>query len=143
MNFRGFLTLKTKLKIMETISFLIGALSVIVPCVMGWLLVKVSNQSKQIKTLETLTNSIVSNDITESDVRAIVDSRVDKYASTVDREFDHNLNVIDQTKSAIQGEINQIHRRIDDEVREIRNEININRVTNTRRVTDGGLQSEY
>jgi biopolymer transport protein ExbB/TolQ len=128
---------------METIYFFVGALSVIVPFVMGWLLLKVSNQSKQIKTLETLTNSIVSNDITESDVRAIVDSRVDKYASTVDREFDHNHNTIEQTKKSIQDDIAQVHRRIEDEVRELRNEININRVVNTRRVTDGGLQSEY
>jgi len=128
---------------METIYFFVGALSVIVPFVMGWLLLKVSKQSKQIKTLETLTNSIVSNDITESDVRAIVDSRVDKYAFTVDREFDHNHNTIEQTKKSIQDDIAQVHRRIEDEVRELRNEININRVVNTRRVTDGGLQSEY
>ena len=68
---------------METIYFLIGALSVTVPIIMGWLLSKVSKQTNQIQQLEKLVDSIVSNDITEPQIRAIVDSLVDKHADLV------------------------------------------------------------
>ena len=132
---------------METIYFLVGAVSVAVAFGMVWLLRVVSQQIKQIKQLENLTNSIVSNDITESQVRAIVDSRVDKLSDLIFREiemvkkdlsqmdFDLDRNRIDEQE--------KIYRYIDDVKRDLSNQINNTRVTNTRRSTDGDLQFEY
>ena len=128
---------------METIYFFVGAVSVAVVFAMVWLLRVVSQQIKQIQNLEKGLDSVVSNDITESDVRAIVDSRVDKYASNVEREFEKTVNYVDSLNNSQYDNLNEVHRRIDDVVRELKNEININRVTNTRRVTNSDLQSEY
>ena len=128
---------------METIYFFVGAVSVAVVFAMVWLLRVVSQQIKQIQNLEKGLDSVVSNDITESDVRAIVDSRVDKYASNVEREFEKTVNYVDSLNNNQYDNLNEVHRRIDDVVRELKNEININRVTNTRRVTNSDLQSEY
>jgi len=128
---------------METIYFFIGAVTVAVIFAIVWLLRVVSSQIKQIQNLSRHLENLVSNDITESDVRAIVDSRVDKYASVVEREFEKTTNYVDSLNNNQYDNLNEIHRRIDDVVREIQNEININRVTNTRRVTNSDLQSEY
>ena len=128
---------------METIYFFIGAVTVAVVFAIVWLLRVVSSQIKQIQDLERGLESVVSNDITESDVRAIVDSRVDKYASNVEREFEKTTNYVDSLNNNQYDNLNEVHRRIDDVVRELKNEININRVTNTRRVTNSDLQSEY
>ena len=128
---------------METIYFFVGAVTVAVVFSIVWLLRIVSMQIKQIQNLEKGLDSVVSNDITESDVRAIVDSRVDKYASNVEREFEKTVNYVDSLNNSQYDNLNEVHRRIDDVVRELKNEININRVTNTRRVTNSDLQSEY
>jgi len=128
---------------METIYFFIGAVTVAVVFAIVWLLRIVSMQIKQIQDLYNRYNRVVSNDITESDVRAIVDSRVDKYASNVEREFEKTTNYVDSLNNNQYDNLNEVHRRIDDVVRELKNEININRVTNTRRVTNSDLQSEY
>jgi gas vesicle protein len=128
---------------METIYFFVGAVTVAVVFAIVWLLRVVSSQIKQIQDLERGLESVVSNDITESDVRAIVDSRVDKYASNVEREFEKTVNYVDSLNNNQYDNLNEVHRRIDDVVRELKNEININRVTNTRRVTNSDLQSEY
>jgi len=128
---------------METIYFFVGAVTVAVVFAIVWLLRVVSAQIKQIQNLEKGLENVVSNDITESDVRAIVDSRVDKYASNVEREFEKTTNYVDSLNNNQYDNLNEVHRRIDDVVRELKNEININRVTNTRRVTNGDLQSEY
>lgn len=128
---------------METIYFFVGAVTVAVIFAIVWLLRVVSSQIKQIQNLSRHLENLVSNDITESDVRAIVDSRVDKYASVVEREFEKTTNYVDSLNNNQYDNLNEVHRRIDDVVREIKNEININRVTNTRRVTNSDLQSEY
>ena len=128
---------------METIYFFIGAVTVAVIFAIVWLLRVVSSQIKQIQNLERGLENVVLNDITESDVRAIVDSRVDKYASSVEREFEKTTNYVDSLNNNQYDNLNEVHRRIDDVVRELKNEININRVTNTRRVTNSDLQSEY
>ena len=128
---------------METIYFLIGALSVTVPIIMGWLLSKVSKQTNQIQQLEKLVDSIVSNDITESQIRAIVDSRVDKHADLVSREFEKTINYIESLHKNSEDNMSNVFRYIDDTKRDLESQINVNRITNTRRVTDGGLQSEY
>ena len=39
--------------------------------------------------------------------------------------------------------MSNVFRYIDDTKRDLESQINVNRITNTRRVTDGGLQSEY
>lgn len=132
---------------METIYFLVGAVTVAVSFTMVWLLRVVSQQIKQIQNLERGLESVVSNDITEAQVRAIVDSRVDKYADYVSREFENKERDLhdysDLLNANQKNETEKLYRYIDEVQRELANQININRITNTRRVTDGGLQSEY
>ena len=132
---------------METLYFFIGAVTVTVVLAVVWLLRVVSSQINQIRMIEAVVNNMVSNDITENDVRAIVDSRVDKYADSVSREFERMerdiINYVEGLNTNNIDNMNEIHRRIDDVKRDLITQININQVTNTRRVTDGGLQSEY
>lgn len=128
---------------METIYFFVGAVTVAVIFAIVWLLRVVSSQIKQIQNLSRHLENLVSNDITESDVRAIVDSRVDKYASFVEREFEKTTNYVDSLNNNQYDNLNEVHRRIDDVMRDLKQEIDINRVTNRRSVTNGDLQTEY
>lgn len=132
---------------METIYFFVGAVTVAVVFSMVWLLRIVSIQIKQIQGLERGLESVVSNDITESQVRAIVDSRVDKTADAIFREIEttkKDLSQMDfELDRNIRDEMEKLYRYIDDVKRDFTNQININRVTNNRKVTDGDLQSEY
>lgn len=128
---------------METIYFFVGAVTVAVIFAIVWLLRVVSSQIKQIQNLSRHLENLVSNDITESDVRAIVDSRVDKYASFVEREFEKTTNYVDSLNNNQYDNLNEVHRRIDDVMRDLKQEIDMNRVTNRRSVTNGDLQTEY
>lgn len=132
---------------METIYFFVGAVTVAVVFSMMWLLRIVSIQIKQIQNLEKGLDSVVSNDITEAQVRAIVDSRVDKTADSIVRELENTKKDLSQMDYEldrnIRDEMEKLYRYIDDVKRDLTNQININSITNTRRVTDGGLQSEY
>ena len=132
---------------METIYFIVGAVSVSVLFIVGWLVSVVSKQLKQIHNLETVVSSIEANDITESDVRGIVDSRVDKYSLLVDRRFedllrlsDDNFKEINQSSSR---QFENVYRDINELSKNLTEQIYNNQVTNTRKVTDGDLQSEY
>ena len=132
---------------METIYFIIGAVSVSVLFVVGWLVSVVSKQLKQIHNLEIVVSNIEANDITESNVRGIVDSRVDKYSLYVDKRFDDllrlsddNFREINQTSSR---EFENVYRDISELSKDLQRRIYNNQVTNTRKVTDGNLQSEY
>ena len=132
---------------METIYFIVGAVSVSVLFIVGWLVSVVSKQLKQIHNLETVVSSIEANDITESDVRGIVDSRVDKYSLLVDRRFedllrlsDDNFREINQSSSR---QFENVYRDINELSKNLQERIYNNQVTNTRKVTDGDLQSEY
>lgn len=132
---------------MEIIYFFIGAVSVAVLFTVGWLLKVVQMQIKQVQNLEQDIQAIVSNDITEVDVRGIVDSRVDKYADVVSREFERIerelITYADKLDNNSQDNMNEIHRRIDDVRRGLMEQINVNRVGNRRNVTNGDLQNEY
>ena len=132
---------------METIYFIVGAVSVSVLFIVGWLVSVVSKQLKQIHNLETVVSSIEANDITESDVRGIVDSRVDKYSLLVDRRFEDLLRLFDdnfrEINQTVGREMENIYRDINTLSKDLINRIEFNQVTNTRKVTDGGLQSEY
>ena len=132
---------------METIYFIIGAVSVSVLFVIGWLVSVVSKQSKQIHNLETVVSNIEANDITEGDVRGIVDSRVDKYSLYVDKRFDDSLRLSDDNFREINQSSNKqfenVYRDINELSKDLQNRIYNNQVTNTRKVTDGNLQSEY
>ena len=132
---------------METIYFIVGAVSVSVLFIVGWLVSVVSKQLKQIHNLETVVSSIEANDITESDVRGIVDSRVDKYSLLVDRRFEDVLRLSDdnfrEINQTVGREMENIYRDINTLSKDLINRIEFNQVTNTRKVTDGGLQSEY
>ena len=132
---------------METIYFIIGAVSVSVLFVVGWLVSVVSKQLKQIHNLEIVVSDIEANDITESNVRGIVDSRVDKYSLYVDKRFDDllrlsddNFREINQTSSR---EFENVYRDINELSKDLQKRIYNSQVTNTRKVTDGNLQSEY
>lgn len=132
---------------METIYFIIGAVSVSVLFVIGWLVSVVSKQSKQIHNLEAVVSNIKTNDITEGDVRGIVDSRVDKYSLYVDKRFDDSLRLFDDNFREINQtssrEFENVYRDINELSKDLQNRIYNNQVTNTRKVTDGNLQSEY
>ena len=132
---------------MEIIYFFIGAVSVAVLFTVGWLLKVVQMQIKQVQNLEQDIQAIVSNDITEVYVRGIVDSRVDKYADSVSREFERIerevINYTDGLHNNSMDNMKEIHRRIDDVKRDLMQSINVNRVTNKRNVTNGDLQNEY
>lgn len=129
------------------IYFFIGAVTVAVLFVVGWLFKIVQMQIKQIKSLEQDIQAIVSNDITEMDVRGIVDSRVDKFAVQVERD-------ITELKSNIDREFNNIYTSVTQNVemlirgdeqlkRDLIEQINVNRVGNRRNITNGDLQNEY
>lgn len=132
---------------METIYFIVGAVSVSVLFIVGWLVSVVSKQSKQIHNLERVVSDIEANDITESDVRGIVDSRVDKYSLIVERKVDDllrlsddNFREINQTSSR---EFENVYRDINELSKNLQERIYNTQITNTRKVTDGDLQSEY
>lgn len=132
---------------METIYFFIGAVTVAVLFVVGWLFRIVQMQIKQIKSLEQDIQAIVSNDITEMDVRGIVDSRVDKFAANVERDMTELRLNTDQEFSEIYTSISQnvdMLIRGDEQLkRDLMEQINANRVGNRRNVTNGDLQNEY
>tara|TARA_R110001632_G_scaffold92405_1_gene197529 strand:+ start:40 stop:438 length:399 start_codon:yes stop_codon:yes gene_type:complete len=132
---------------METIYFIVGAVSVSVLFVVGWLVSVVSKQLKQIHNLETVVSNIEANDITESDVRGIVDSRVDKYSLYVDKRFDDSLRLSDdnfrEINQSSSRQFENVYRDINELSKNLQERIYNNQVTNTRKVTDGDLQSEY
>lgn len=129
------------------IYFFIGAVTVAVLFVVGWLFRIVQMQIKQIKSLEQDIQAMVSNDITEMDVRGIVDSRVDKFAANVERDMTELRSNTDQEFSDIYTSISQnveMLIRGDEQLRrELMDQININRVGNRRNITNGDLQNEY
>ena len=132
---------------METIYFIVGAVSVSVLFVVGWLVSVVSKQSKQIHNLERVVNNIEANDITESDVRGIVDSRVDKYSLLVDKSLDElsrsSDGLLSEMDRTFSREIEDVYRNINELSKNLQERIYNNQVSNTRKVTDGNLQSEY
>lgn len=132
---------------MEMIYFFIGAVTVAVLFVVGWLFKIVQMQIKQIKSLEQDIQAIVSNDITEMDVRGIVDSRVDKFAANVERDMAELRSNIDQefgdVYTSVSQNVEMLIRGDENLKRELMDQININRVGNRRNITNGDLQNEY
>ncbi len=132
---------------MEALFFFAGVATVSVLLTLGWVLKVVTVQVKQFRNLENVVESVTRDMITENDVRGIVDSRVDKHADYVSREFEkierELIAYTDGLNNNSMDNINQIHHRIDDVQRELMDQININRVTNTRNVTNGDLLTEY
>lgn len=131
---------------MGTIYFIIGVWAIMI-FILGSLVYDVeslkdvvSKQSKQIHNLETVVSDIEANDITEIDVGGIVDSRVDKYSLYVDKRFDDNFREINQSSSR---EYENIYRDMNELSKNLQERIYNTQVTNTRKVTDGDLQSEY
>ena len=132
---------------METIYFIVGAVSVSVLFVVGWLVSVVSKQTKQIHNLERVVSDIEANDITEMDVRGIVDSRVDKYSLIVERKVDDLLRLSDdnfrEINQSSSREFENVYRDINELSKNLQERIYNTQITNTRKVTDGDLQSEY
>lgn len=132
---------------MEMIYFFIGAVTVAVLFTVGWLFKIVQMQIKQIRNLEQDIQAIVSNDITEMDVRGIVDSRVDKFAANVERDITELKSNIDREFSDVYTSVSQnveMLIRGDEQLkRDLIEQINANRVGNRRNITNGDLQNEY
>jgi len=132
---------------METVYFFIGAVTVAVLFTVGWLFKIVQMQIKQIKSLEQDIQAIVSNDITEMDVRGIVDSRVDKFAANVERDMTELRSNIDREFNDVYTSVTQnvemLIRGDENLKRELIEQINANRVGNRRNITNGDLQNEY
>lgn len=132
---------------MEMIYFFIGAVTVAVLFTVGWLFKIVQMQIKQIKNLEQDIQAIVSNDITEMDVRGIVDSRVDKFSANVERDITELKSNIDREFSDVYTSVSQnveMLIRGDEQLkRDLIEQINANRVGNRRNITNGDLQNEY
>ena len=132
---------------MEALFFLAGVATVSVLLALGWVLKVVTVQVKQFRNLENVVESVTKEMITENDVRAIVDSRVDKFASGVEREFSDLRRDNDQEYQNIYTSITQnveMLIRGDEQLkRDLMEQININRVENNRNVTNGDLQTEY
>lgn len=132
---------------MEALFFLAGVATVSVLLALGWVLKVVTVQVKQFRNLENVVESVTKEMITENDVRAIVDSRVDKFAASVEKELSDLKRDNDQEYQNIYTSITQnveMLIRGDEQLkRDLMEQININRVENNRNVTNGDLQTEY
>lgn len=132
---------------MEALFFFAGVATVSVLLALGWVLKVVTVQVKQFRKLEDVVESVTRDMITENDVRAIVDSRVDKFAASIEREIaelrSDNDREFGEIYTSISQNVEMLIRGDEQLRRELMDQININRVTNNRNVTNGDLQTEY
>lgn len=132
---------------METVYFIIGIISISILFTIGWLVNVVLTQMQQLKNLKQAIHGVVSNDITESQVYDIVNSQINKTSDTLSNEIkgekDNLSQIISKLDHNIKQEQGEIYRYIDNVKNDFKQEIEINRVTNRRNVTNGDLQTEY
>ena len=132
---------------METVYFIIGIISISILFTIGWLVNVVLTQIQQLKNLKQAIHGVVSNDITESQVYDIVNSQINKTSDTLSNkirgEKDNLSQIISKLDHNIKQEQGEIYRYIDNVKNDFKQEIEINRVTNRRNVTNGDLQTEY
>ena len=132
---------------MEALFFFAGVTTVSVLLALGWVLKVVTVQVKQFRKLEDVVESVTRDIITENDVRAIVDSRVDKFAASIEREIaelrSDNDREFSDVYTSVSQNVEMLIRGDEQLKRELMDQININRVTNNRNVTNGDLQTEY
>lgn len=112
-----------------------------------WKLVsKLKNQEKQIQNLNKIVNGIKSNDTTKKDVEDIIDSYFKEHLNNIYNdllEIDKKLKAVDEIDKSHKSSILNIYNEMNRLNEDLLNKINNNRITNTRKVTDGNLQSEY
>ncbi len=113
-----------------------------------WELVnKLKKQKKQIQNLNKVVNNIRSNDINKKDVEGIIDSYLKEHLLEIDKKLldysNSSNNAISEIDKNYRGNIANIYNEINRLNQYLLNKIDNNRITNTRKITDGNLQSEY
>lgn len=113
-----------------------------------WELVnKLKKQQKQIQNLNKVVNNIRSNDITKKDVKGIIDSYLKEHLLEIDKKLldysNSSNNAIGEIDKNYRSNIANIYNEMNRLNEDLLNKIDNNRITNTRKITDGNLQSEY
>ncbi len=113
-----------------------------------WELVnKLKKQKKQIQNLNKVVNNIRSNDINKKDVEGIIDSYLKEHLLEIDKKLldysNSSNNAISEIDKNYRGNIANIYNEMNRLNEDLLNKIDNNRITNTRKITDGNLQSEY
>lgn len=113
-----------------------------------WELVnKLKKQKNQIQNLNKVVNNIRSNDITKKDVERIIDSYLKEHLLEIDKKLldysNSSNNAIGEIDKNYRGNIANIYNEMNRLNEDLLNKIDNNRITNTRKITDGNLQSEY
>lgn len=113
-----------------------------------WELVnKLKKQKNQIQNLNKVVNNIRSNDITKKDVERIIDSYLKEHLLEIDKKLldysNSSNNAIGEIDKNYRSNIANIYNEMNRLNEDLLNKIDNNRITNTRKITDGNLQSEY
>lgn len=113
-----------------------------------WELVnKLKKQQKQIQNLNKVVSNIRSNDITKKDVEGIINSYLKEHLLEIDKKLlnysNSSNNAIEEIDKNYRSNITNIYNEMNRLNEDLLNKINNNRITNTRKITDGNLQSEY
>jgi DNA repair ATPase RecN len=113
-----------------------------------WELVnKLKKQKKQIQNLNKVVNNIRSNDINKKDVEGIIDSYLKEHLLEIDKKLldysNSSNNAISEIDKNYRSNIANIYNEMNRLNEDLLNKIDNNRITNTRKITDGNLQSEY
>ncbi len=108
---------------------------------------KLKKQKKQIQNLNKVVNNIRSNDINKKDVEGIIDSYLKEHLLEIDKKLldysNSSNNAISEIDKNYRGNIANIYNEMNRLNEDLLNKIDNNRITNTRKITDGNLQSEY
>lgn len=113
-----------------------------------WELVnKLKKQQKQIQNLNKVVSNIRSNDITKKDVEGIINSYLKEHLLEIDKKLlnysNSSNNAIEEIDKNYRSNITNIYNEMNRLNEDLLNKIDNNRITNTRKITDGNLQSEY
>jgi DNA repair ATPase RecN len=113
-----------------------------------WELVnKLKKQQKQIQNLNKVVSNIRSNDITKKDVEGIINSYLKEHLLEIDKKLlnysNSSNNAIGEIDKNYRSNITNIYNEMNRLNEDLLNKIDNNRITNTRKITDGNLQSEY
>jgi len=108
---------------------------------------KLKKQKKQIQNLNKVVNNIRSNDINKKDVEGIIDSYLKEHLLEIDKKLldysNSSNNAISEIDKNYRSNIANIYNEMNRLNEDLLNKIDNNRITNTRKITDGNLQSEY
>lgn len=132
---------------MDVIYFTIGTtLELIIFAVLARFYIN-SKQTKHIKKLEEISDNLQANDITEDDVINTIRFELDNYNVSVELKLEILMNKIEVlvkgNETITNDQIRNVYRDLNAMSRDLQQKISTNSVTNSRKVTDGDLQSEY